>query len=43
MVNVIQNGGAAAGLSAAMPAWGSLYDEEQTRQIIEYLETSFRP
>lgn len=42
MANVIQNGGAAAGLSAAMPAWGALYDEAQTQQLIEYLKT-FRP
>lgn len=42
MANVIQNGGVAEGLSAAMPAWGALYDEQQTQQLIEYIKT-FRP
>ncbi len=42
MANVIKNGGAAAGLSAAMPAWGSLYTDEQIQQIVDHLKT-FRP
>lgn len=42
MANVIKNGGAAAGLSAAMPAWGSLYSDQQIQELVEYLKT-FRP
>jgi caa(3)-type oxidase subunit IV len=42
MAKVIQQGGAAAGRSAAMPAWGALFNEEQTQQLIEYIKT-FRP
>lgn len=42
MFNVIKNGGAAEGLSATMAAWGSLYDDDEIRQIIEHLKT-FRP
>jgi len=42
MVNVIQNGGAAEGLSAAMPAWGALYSDDEIQQIVDYVET-FQP
>jgi caa(3)-type oxidase subunit IV len=35
----IREGGASVGKSSAMPAWGSLYNEEQAKQIVAYLHT----
>lgn len=42
LFNVIKNGGAANGLSPLMAAWGPLYDDDEVRQIVEYIKT-FRP
>lgn len=42
LITAIRDGGAAVGRSPLMPAWGSLYDEEQAAQIVEYLK-GFRP
>jgi len=42
LMTAIRQGGAAVGRSPLMPAWGSLYDEEQAAQIVEYLK-GFRP
>lgn len=42
MAQAIEEGGAAVGLSQAMPAWGALYGEEQIQALVEYIET-FRP
>ena len=35
----ILEGGMAVGKSALMPAWGSIYSEEQADQMVEYLKT----
>lgn len=43
MFQVIKNGGASVGKSALMAAWGPLYDDEQINQIIDYIETNYRP
>lgn len=42
MFNVIKNGGPAEGLSPLMAAWGPLYDDDEVRQIVEYIKT-FQP
>lgn len=42
MFNVIKNGGASEGLSAAMTGWGALLEDDEIRQMIEHLKT-FRP
>jgi caa(3)-type oxidase subunit IV len=42
LITAIREGGAAVGRSPLMPAWGSLYSEEQAAQIVEYLK-GFRP
>jgi caa(3)-type oxidase subunit IV len=39
LVRAIREGGAAVGKSPSMPPWGSLYNEEQARAIVEYLKT----
>jgi caa(3)-type oxidase subunit IV len=39
LVKAIREGGASVGKSSAMPAWGSLYNEEQAKQIVAYLHT----
>lgn len=38
LITAIREGGAAIGKSPLMPAWGSLYDEEQAAQIVEYIK-----
>jgi caa(3)-type oxidase subunit IV len=35
----IRQGGASVGKSSAMPAWGSLYNEEQAEKLVAYLHT----
>lgn len=35
----IREGGASVGKSSAMPAWGSLYNEDQAKQLVAYLHT----
>ena len=42
MFEVIKNGGASQGLSAAMTGWGALYDDDEVRQLVEHVKT-FRP
>jgi caa(3)-type oxidase subunit IV len=39
LVRAIREGGAAVGKSAAMPAWGSLYDQAQAEALVAYLRT----
>ena len=39
LVKAIREGGASVGKSSSMPAWGSLYNEEQAKQIVAYLHT----
>jgi caa(3)-type oxidase subunit IV len=39
LMKAIREGGASVGKSSAMPAWGSLYNEEQAKQIVAYLHT----
>jgi len=39
LVKAIREGGASVGRSAAMPAWGSLYNEAQARALVAYLKT----
>ncbi|MCG6956474.1 MAG: c-type cytochrome [Gemmatimonadetes bacterium] len=39
LVKAIREGGASVGKSSAMPAWGSLYNEDQAKQIVAYLHT----
>jgi caa(3)-type oxidase subunit IV len=39
LMKAIREGGASVGKSSAMPAWGSLYDEEQAKQLVAYLHT----
>ena len=36
--NVIRNGGAAAKLSADMPAWKDSFSEDETRALVRYVE-----
>jgi len=42
LVTAIRMGGSAVGRSASMPAWGSLYNEEQARALLAYLKTLAR-
>jgi len=37
MFNVIKNGGAAAGLSNAMQAWGSGFDDAEIHDLVAYV------
>lgn len=39
LIKVIREGGAAAGKSPLMPAWGALYSEAQAQAIVDYLKT----
>jgi mono/diheme cytochrome c family protein len=39
LVNAIMHGGASVGRSASMPAWGSLYNDEQAHALLAYLKT----
>jgi caa(3)-type oxidase subunit IV len=39
LVKAIRDGGASVGRSASMPAWGSLFNEEQARALVVYLKT----
>ncbi|MBX3697737.1 MAG: c-type cytochrome [Dokdonella sp.] len=41
--DVIKRGGAAAGLSAAMPAWGDRYDDARINIWVRYLRQRFAP
>ncbi len=43
LVRAIREGGASVGRSAAMPPWGSLYNEAQARALVEYLKTLRQP
>jgi mono/diheme cytochrome c family protein len=39
MFNVIKNGGAAAGLSNAMQAWGSGFSDAEIHDLVSYVRT----
>jgi len=39
LLMAIREGGGAVGRSSSMPAWGSLYNEEQARALLAYLKT----
>ncbi len=39
LIRAIREGGAAVGKSAAMPAWGSLYDQAQAEALVAYIKT----
>jgi mono/diheme cytochrome c family protein len=39
LFNVIKNGGAANGLSGAMPAWGEGFDDDDIHDLITYVRT----
>jgi len=39
LVKAIREGGASVGRSASMPPWGSMYNEDQARQLVAYLKT----
>lgn len=39
LIKAIREGGASVGKSALMPAWGSLYNEEQAKALLAYLKT----
>lgn len=39
LVKAIREGGGSVGRSMSMPAWGSLYNEEQARALLVYLKT----
>lgn len=39
LVKAIREGGGSVGRSMSMPAWGSLYNEEQARALLAYLKT----
>jgi caa(3)-type oxidase subunit IV len=39
LIKAILEGGAAVGRSAAMPAWGSLFDQEKATAMVAYLHT----
>jgi mono/diheme cytochrome c family protein len=43
LLKAIREGGASVGRSATMPAWGSLYDEEQARALLAFVKTLARP
>ena len=43
LITVIRQGGAAVGRSVLMPPWGTLYDDEQAQQIVDYLRDNFGP
>jgi caa(3)-type oxidase subunit IV len=42
LLKAIREGGASVGRSATMPAWGSMYNEEQARALLAYLKTLAR-
>ena len=42
LLKAIREGGASVGRSAAMPAWGSMFDEEQARALLAYVKTLAR-
>ncbi|MFQ5536613.1 MAG: c-type cytochrome [Gemmatimonadota bacterium] len=39
LVKAIREGGAAVGKSMLMPGWGALYNEAQTKVLVDYLKT----
>lgn len=39
LVKAIRMGGAAVGRSSSMPAWGSMFNEEQARALLAFLKT----
>ncbi len=39
LIKAIREGGASVGKSAAMPAWGALYNQEQAEQLLAFIKT----